>query len=109
MRSRRREGAAAAAAARANKGSDSACASAWPAVAWSPAGVREIVAAAGTGRKAGQQVMPMSQGERGESPGGNWRCLEDGCCPQQLGARRGKKGPKLDGFLEKGMMQEITV
>lgn len=51
-------------AARANKGSDSACA--WPAVACSPAGVREIVAAAGTGRKAGQQMVPMSQGERGE-------------------------------------------
>lgn len=65
------------------------------------------MAAAGTGRKAGQQMVPMSQGgEGGERIGGAWKTA---AAHSNSGLVGGEKGSKSDGFLEKGMVQEITV
>jgi len=87
----------AAAAASANKGSDSACA--WPTVACSPASVREIVAAARTRGKAGQQRVPVSRGWRGTMELDV--VVQTAAAHSNLGLE-GRKGQKSDGFFRKG-------
>lgn len=54
------------------------------------------MAAAGTGRKAGQQMMPMSQGERGER---ELKVLgKTAAAHNNLGLVGGKKGQSRMGF-----------